>query len=211
MSAQPSYRLTRGGELTAKAVVLRGFVAVLILAGPGVVGYILLWTLTPQEADSGAATAGQRWSLRQAGPAAMWIGIAMVAVVGATSILPRSGRGLGLLTPILILAIIAVIGLASADVAQRDRWLGRRSGWPALARLAGGLIAVVVGTKARSSRSMPKVVPFGSMMPMTRNSASLILMTPSSSCPPCLWPWPSSAVVTALGVALSVKRGATIT
>lgn len=125
---------------------VRGFVAVLILAGPGVVGYILLWALTPQEADSGAATAGQRWSLRQAGPAAMWIGIAMVAVVGATSVLPRSGGGLGILTPILILAIIAVIGLASADVAQRDRWLGRRSGWPALARLAGGLIAVVVGT-----------------------------------------------------------------
>lgn len=126
---------------------VRVFVAVLVVAGPGIVGYILLWALTPQEeGPAGLDGHGHRFDIRRAGPAAMWTGIAIIAVVGATSVLPRSGAGLGMLTPILILAIIAVIGLASADVAQRDRWLGRRSGWPALARLAGGLIAVVVGT-----------------------------------------------------------------
>ena len=140
---------------------VRAGMALLALAGPGFVGYVLLWALTPQAEASTtidpAAPPADVPAPAEAGGALrtraiVIIGLGLV-VLGLLAGLAKSiGPRLSLVIPVVAIGAVAVIGLTSADAAQRNRWLGRRSGWPAIARLGVGAVAIAIGTIVLLSR-----------------------------------------------------------
>ena len=136
-------------------VWVRVGMALLGLSGPGLVGYVLFWALTPQRErddviDPAAPEAPHREKPQRPGGLALGVVIASVGLLFGMS--QAIGPRLSLLLPVLAIGAIVVFGLTSADAAQRDRWLGRRSGWPALARLVAGALAVVAGAVVLLSR-----------------------------------------------------------
>lgn len=134
---------------------VRAGMAVLGVSGPGVLGYLLLWGLTPQHEGVAAripaqpsetAGADDDPSAERSGPSMLVsVGLGVIALGLVYGLTQSLGARLGLLIPLVAVGAVLVLGLTSADAAQRDRWLGRRSGWPAAARLAAGALAVAIG------------------------------------------------------------------
>lgn len=149
-------------HLHLPVVWVRIGMAALGFSGPGLVAYVLLWALTPQEdtrvqtvdpaAASGVADPALSPASRPMRRGAVLFGLGLMALGMMTGITRAAGPRLSLIVPLAAIGAIAVLGLTSADAAQRDRWLGRRSGWPALARLGAGALAVVVGAIVVLSR-----------------------------------------------------------
>ncbi len=157
-------------------------VALVVLSiptGAGIVAYVFLWALTPQ---SDGPSEGRRRATDPADPAAvasagrpgqepsplgegerdatrvLLLG-GLVLVVGLVVVAQNAGVNarLGLLLPLLVVAVGAVIAWSQLDDAQRGRWLGSSSGTRrfSAARLAfGGVLAltglVIMATRGRS-------------------------------------------------------------
>ncbi|CCI52429.1 ATP-binding protein [Nostocoides jenkinsii] len=136
--------------------VIRLIMLVLLAMGPGVVAYVLLWALTPEvEATPGKPGApGEQRSLFD-GPMLVIAG-AVVAFVGVAWLAQRSGVDLrlGVLLPLLVIAVGTVIGLSQLDAARRTRWLAG-SGWQTAARLGLGVIVTAGGILALVTRDAP--------------------------------------------------------
>ena len=152
-------------HLGARVTWVRAFfVATAVLSGFGVLLYAALWLFLPaaparevgtpgaESATRGGRRPGRIRRLTDAGPA-----IALVALGFGAVLIVESVLGIGtLFWPVLI----AVVGIAllwrQADEAQRERWLdagGRldllgivfgRGGWAAYARVAAGVLLVII-------------------------------------------------------------------
>jgi signal transduction histidine kinase/phage shock protein PspC (stress-responsive transcriptional regulator) len=155
------------------------FVLLSLPTGAGVVAYLFLWTLTrpsrggyagddrppvdPADAAAVAAVAGpepaspvkerERDATRILVVGGLLVGLGLLVVAQNTGINAR----LGILVPLLVVAVGAVIAWSQLDDAQRGRWLGSDSGARrfSVARLAfGGVLAltglVIMATRGRS-------------------------------------------------------------
>lgn len=145
------------------------FVVLAVASGAGIVAYLFLWALTPvEESPEGIDPAQPRTqadptdAAPPAAPAsaiprgAVLLAIgSLTTVAGAVALLQSSGRDVraGLLLPVLLVAIGAVVAWAQLDATQRARWAGV-DGWRGLgvARLAFGLGIVVLGLLAFVTR-----------------------------------------------------------
>ena len=155
------------------AMVRIVFVVLGLASGAGILGYLFLWAMTPvedsprvfdparPEAASGhphdganTAPSGSSTSAIPRGALLLAIGV-LTTVAGVVALLQSSGRDVraGLLLPVLLVAIGAVVAWAQLDTTQRARWAGV-DGWRGLgvARLAFGLGIVVLGLLAFVTR-----------------------------------------------------------
>lgn len=156
-------------HLGVDVVMVRIVVVVLALAsGAGLVAYLFLWAMTPVEeaavvidpaqpatAETGAqARVAATTSAIPRGAVLLAIGT-LTTVAGAVALLQGSGRDVraGVLLPVLLVAIGAIVAWAQLDATQRARWAGV-DGWRGLgvARLALGLGIVVLGLLAFVTR-----------------------------------------------------------
>ncbi len=135
-----------------------GMIALVVL-GPGIVGYVMLWALTPEvEADPGAGEAPETIAGRLGGtdgPVLVLLG-AILGLFGLAWIGQRSGLDLrlGVLLPLFVIAVGAVIGLSQLDAARRNRWLAG-SGWQTALRLGLGVVVTAGGILALVTRDVP--------------------------------------------------------
>jgi len=156
-----------------------GFVLLCFPTGAGLVAYVFLWALSPQTVD-GVTRDGRRLadpadaeSVARAGTEPgvpepsegerdatriLLIGGALL-VVGLVVAAQSAGLNarLGILLPLLVVAVGAVIAWSQLDDAERGRWLGSSEGPRrfSVARLAfGGVLAltglVILATRGRS-------------------------------------------------------------
>lgn len=135
-----------------------GMIALIVL-GPGVVAYVMLWALTP-EAEGSADPAGGPDPVAERlggadGPALVLLG-AIVGLLGLAWIGQRSGLDLrlGVLLPLFVIAVGAVIGLSQLDAARRNQWLAG-SGWQTAIRLGLGVVVTAGGILALVTRDIP--------------------------------------------------------
>ena len=134
----------------AVTVVRLGFVGLALTGGAGVVLYLFLWALTPQTLLAPAsAAAGHRAEGRAAADQAvrtLSIGLALV-VLGGALLAQRAGVDLrlGILLPLMAVALGAVLTWTQLDLTERQRWrTGRGPGRrvASLRVLAGTALAV---------------------------------------------------------------------
>jgi signal transduction histidine kinase/phage shock protein PspC (stress-responsive transcriptional regulator) len=159
------------------------FILLTFPTGAGVAAYLFLWAMTPQSRDgvtrdgritvdpadaaaverAGAAMKGKAGNGTESGRerdatrilvvGGLLLGVGLIVVAQNAGINAR----LGILIPLLVVAVGAVIAWSQLDDAQRGRWLGAESGTRrfSVARLAfGGVLAlaglVIVATRGRS-------------------------------------------------------------
>ncbi len=148
------------------------FIIVGMVSGAGIVAYLFLWAMTPVEETLGAgrpidpaqpvsAQAQNPPSPERTGGTAMPRGSVLLAVgvltilVGGIALLQGTGTDVraGILLPVLLVAIGAVVAWAQLDATQRARWTGI-AGWRGLgmARLAVGIGVVALGLFAFVTR-----------------------------------------------------------
>jgi signal transduction histidine kinase/phage shock protein PspC (stress-responsive transcriptional regulator) len=167
-----------GVDVTIVRIV---FVVLALGSGAGLVAYLFLWAMTPVEDtvagidpaapaaaaarvsahDPRAADQGGAAQVRPRPSSAIPRGAILLAVgilttvAGAIALLQSSGRDVraGLLLPVLLIAIGAVVAWAQLDATQRARWAGV-DGWRGLglARLGFGLGVVILGLLALVTR-----------------------------------------------------------
>src|SRR5690242_18890812 len=128
--------------------VRAAFVLTSIPTGAGLVAYVFLWALSPQSRD-GVVRGGRRTMDPAAAPVAsavdpeeareekgerdatrvLVVG-GLVLLVGLVVVAQNAGFNarLGILVPLLVVAVGAVIAWSQLDEAQRGRWLGSESG-----------------------------------------------------------------------------------
>ncbi|MGA8045532.1 MAG: PspC domain-containing protein [Dermatophilaceae bacterium] len=163
------------------AIVRIVFVMFGVVSGAGIVAYLFLWALTPvEEAPSGidpARPAQEQGGQPMSGGAPGAAGGSATGGPGTSSAIPRGaillaigtlttlaggiallqGSGwnvrAGVLLPVLLIAIGAVVAWAQLDTTQRARWAGV-DGWRGLgiARLGFGLGVVILGLLALATR-----------------------------------------------------------
>lgn len=181
MDSTPSAprRLTRPTSGRVLAGVCRGLadhldvdvryvrvVAVLltVVSGAGLAAYLFLWAMTPVEETSqridpaqtplSAPAAAAASSGMPRGARMLAIG-ALTTIVGGVALLQATGTDVrsGVLLPVLLVAIGAVVAWSQLDSTQRARWVGV-TGWGGfgLARLGLGLTVVVLGLLAFATR-----------------------------------------------------------
>ena len=136
------------------------FVLATFLGGAGIVAYLFLWALTPQTLDVPSPRmtpeAAREVSLPILGgrrvPTGTLRSIAVGAglvVLGAALYVQQTGLNLrlGVLVPILAVAVGAVLAWSQLDGAERDRWLARGgvSRREGLVRLGLGIALATVG------------------------------------------------------------------
>lgn len=157
-----------------------GFIILALSGGAGVVAYVFLWALTPQSTDgvwagsdeparvdpakpttpaqTGAPDAENAPQAERDATRILLVG-GLMLIVGLLVTAQSAGFDLrlGLLAPLLVVALGAVIAWSQLDEAQRGRWLGADAGARrfSVARLAfGGVLAVVglviLATRGRS-------------------------------------------------------------
>ncbi|MFN8099080.1 MAG: PspC domain-containing protein [Dermatophilaceae bacterium] len=131
----------------------------LFLLGPGIVGYVMLWALTPEaEEEPGAVEAPDTVARRLAGsdgPVLVLLG-AVLGLFGLAWIGQGAGMDLrlGVLLPLFVIAVGAIIGLSQLDTARRNRWLVG-SGWQTALRLGLGVVVTAGGILALVTRDVP--------------------------------------------------------
>lgn len=146
------------------------FVLLTFASGAGLVAYLFLWAMTPvveapltsDPAQSaarsapgpGAADGPSQSTAIPRGALLLAVG-ALTTLAGAVAALQATGTDVraGLLLPVLLVAIGAVVAWAQLDATQRARWAGV-TGWggAGLARLGLGLTVVVLGLLALVTR-----------------------------------------------------------
>ena len=141
------------------------FVLLALASGAGIAAYLFLWAVTPveepieavdparPEAAGTARTAPASGAIPR-GVLLLAIG-ALITLAGAVTLLQTTGRDVraGLLLPVLLIAIGAVVAWGQLDAAQRARWAGV-TGWSGfgMARLGMGLTVVILGLLALATR-----------------------------------------------------------
>jgi signal transduction histidine kinase len=130
-------------------VVRWAFVLLTLAGGAGVVAYVFLWALTPEEdlvADPVTGQVRTPTERRQWG-VVIAVGLVLV-VVGGVLVVPVLGGSLigSVLVPLFAIAVGAIVAWSNLDDAQRSRWLGSgsgagRFGWMRVA-LGAGLTVV---------------------------------------------------------------------
>jgi signal transduction histidine kinase/phage shock protein PspC (stress-responsive transcriptional regulator) len=140
-------------HLEVSVRLVRLVVILLVLAGgAGVVAYIFVWALTPEEdlgppgMAPGAAPGGsvaverRRWGLFVAGGG-------LLVATGAASFVPAVGGSLrgSILVPLFAIALGAIVAWSNLDEAARSRWLGSRSGGLVWVRLGFGFGLALAG------------------------------------------------------------------
>jgi signal transduction histidine kinase/phage shock protein PspC (stress-responsive transcriptional regulator) len=155
-------------ELPVRAIRIAFVVASIATGGAGVVAYILLWALTPQETADPAAP--KRPGRVRSEPAAYagavdtrtpragsvsreriqsLIGGSVLLLAGLVLLLTRAGLNLHaeIWVPLLVLLVGAAIALRQLDISERARWLAPVGGSQriGLLRLAAGVVLAVVG------------------------------------------------------------------
>lgn len=123
-----------------------GFVLLTVIGGGGLVAYVFLWALTP-EGDADGVVEGPPSGRRQWGTVV--IAGAVLVVLGVVLVSPLiGGTGLGgVLIPLFVIVVGAIVAWSNLDEAQRTRWLGsgtenERFGW---VRVALGSVLAVAG------------------------------------------------------------------
>jgi signal transduction histidine kinase/phage shock protein PspC (stress-responsive transcriptional regulator) len=128
------------------------FVLASLGGGAGIVAYLFLWALTPQSlgtppiagADAVGARRASNESVRN-----LVVGLGLLAVGGALFAQQHGvNLRLGVLVPLLAVAVGALLAWSKLDDADRDKWLagsgqGRRAG---LVRLGIGIALASIGT-----------------------------------------------------------------
>ena len=131
------------------------------LGGAGIVAYLFLWALTPQTLDvpsprtaperrAGGVPADPRAARRVPAETLRSIAVgAGLVVLGAALFAQQAGLNLrlGVLVPLLAVAVGAVLAWSQLDGAERDRWLARGgdSRREGLVRLGFGIALATVG------------------------------------------------------------------
>lgn len=141
------------------------FVLLSLASGAGIAAYLFLWAVTPVEEPTeavdparpeaaGAARTAPASGAIPRGVVLLAIG-ALITLAGAVTLLQTTGRDVraGLLLPVLLIAIGAVVAWGQLDAAQRARWAGV-TGWSGfgMARLGMGLTVVILGLLALATR-----------------------------------------------------------
>ena len=137
------------------------FVLATFLGGAGIVAYLFLWALTPQTLDvpsprTTPEAAAREVSLPILGGRRVPVGTLRSIAVGAGLVVlgvalyaQQTGLNLrlGVLVPILAVAVGAVLAWSQLDGAERDRWLARGgvSRREGLVRLGLGIALATVG------------------------------------------------------------------
>ncbi|WP_460931768.1 ATP-binding protein [Phycicoccus ginsengisoli] len=158
------------------------FVLTSLPTGAGVVAYVFLWALSPQSrggvvrggrrtidpaavpADSPAvdATEAQVQEGERDATRVLVVG-GLVLLAGLVVVAQNAGLNarLGILVPLLVVAVGAVIAWSQLDEAQRGRWLGSEAGtrrFSAARFVFGGVLAlaglVIMATRGRSLSAM---------------------------------------------------------
>jgi signal transduction histidine kinase/phage shock protein PspC (stress-responsive transcriptional regulator) len=162
-----------GADVTVVRIV---FVVLGVISGAGIIAYLFLWALTPvadvrsgidparPAHEQGVPAPSTGSADGQAPPAtssaiprgAILLAIGTLTVLaGGIALLQGSGWDVraGLLLPVLLIAIGAVVAWAQLDATQRARWAGV-DGWRGLgiARLGVGLGIVILGLLALATR-----------------------------------------------------------
>ena len=149
--------------IPVRAVRIAFVVATVATSGAGLVAYVLLWALTPQEAADPVAPKRPGRVARDpvvaqpepTGPTynrerlqAIGVGLLLVVTAGAV-LLSRGGVDVHaeIWVPLLVLLVGAAIALRQLDLTERARWLapGGGSTRMGLLRLGGGIVLAVVG------------------------------------------------------------------
>jgi signal transduction histidine kinase/phage shock protein PspC (stress-responsive transcriptional regulator) len=149
--------------IPVRAIRIAFVVATIATSGAGLVAYVLLWALTPQETTEPAVPKRPGRVARDAaatppapgGPSysrerlrAIGVGLVLVVAAGAV-LLSRGGVDVHaeIWVPLLVLLVGAAIALRQLDITERARWLAPGGGSPrmGLLRLAGGIVLAVVG------------------------------------------------------------------
>ncbi len=140
-------------------------VATVATSGAGLLAYVLLWALTPQETADPAAprrpgrvvrdpsvspstSPGPAAGLSRERAGALIAGLGLV-VAGVALLLSRAGLDLHaeIWVPLLVLLVGANLALRQLDISERARWLAPAGGSQriGLLRLGGGVVLAVVG------------------------------------------------------------------
>jgi signal transduction histidine kinase len=149
--------------IAVRAVRIAFVVATVATSGAGLVAYVLLWALTPQETADPAApkrpgrvvrddveqpVAATESSYSRERLQAIAAGVLLIVAAGAV-LLTRGGVDVHaeIWVPLLVLLVGATIALRQLDITERARWLapGGGSARMGLVRLAGGVGLAVVG------------------------------------------------------------------
>ncbi len=159
-------------HLGVSVLAVRVVTVLLATTGAGVVGYLFLWALTPEgdDATSGgadrAAHAGATGAPGSQGGGGLpegWAqavrfvvgGLALV-LLGLAWLAERAGfdARLGIVVPVLLAGLGAVIAFSQLDESQRGAWLGTgpASGWRAATRLGLGVVLASTGLLVLASR-----------------------------------------------------------
>lgn len=145
------------------------FVVLGVVSGAGIVAYLFLWAMTPVEESLGTAaqridpaqpetafrpeSAGQTSAIPR-GAVLLAVGI-LTTLAGGIAMLQATGTDVrsGILLPVMLVAIGAVVAWAQLDATQRARWTGI-GGWRGLglARLTIGIGIVALGLFAFVTR-----------------------------------------------------------
>jgi signal transduction histidine kinase/phage shock protein PspC (stress-responsive transcriptional regulator) len=163
MLAGVSAGLAEHLNLPVRAIRIAFVVASVVTGGAGVVAYVLLWALTPQErADPAVPRRAGRVSREPAPPRESrpgWsvshervqsvVGGTVLLLAGLVLLLARAGLDVHaeIWVPLLVLLVGAVIALRQLDISERARWFapGGASQRVGLLRLAAGVVLAVVG------------------------------------------------------------------
>ena len=152
------------GHVAVDVLYVRAvFVLLAFASGAGIAAYLFLWAVTPVEEPSAEVdpahphAAGASRTASGAiprGVVLLALGV-LITLAGAVTLLQTTGRDVrsGLLLPVLLIAIGAVLAWAQLDASQRARWAGL-TGWSGfgMARLGMGLTVVILGLLALSTR-----------------------------------------------------------
>ncbi len=123
------------------------FVVFAVVGGGGIAAYVFLWALTPEGDADGGVTEAPPSQRRQWGTVVLAGAVlVVVGVVLVTPLLGGSGTA-GVLVPLFVIVVGAIVAWSTLDEAQRTRWLGSgaengRFGW---VRVSLGSILAVAG------------------------------------------------------------------
>lgn len=148
--------------------------------GAGLVAYVFLWALTPQsdQPTTWGSQAGAETAERTGAQVAVIGGLLFLG--GLAWVLQANGFNLrlGLLVPLLVVAVGAIIAWSQLDEVQRDRWLGSdvtTKGY-GLARLAFGVVLAVIGMVVLATRGRSLSTVWDSLLAVLAVLAGAVLI-----------------------------------
>jgi signal transduction histidine kinase/phage shock protein PspC (stress-responsive transcriptional regulator) len=165
----------------SRKVVRWVFVLLALAGGAGVVAYLFLWAMTPEEDLGGQAVPGAAAEPRVSPERRRWVlfllgGLGLV-LVGAALLTPVLGGSLrdSVLLPLFVIAVGAIVAWSNLDDAQRSRWLGggRGGGWM---RLALGLALALTGILVILTRGQSLTAVWDALLAATAVLVGVLLI-----------------------------------